>query len=330
MKAAHFEHFFAGRFSCLVAESCGDEIVSGSLIPLGVESSPPVPIVRGIPRFCPTENYADNFGLQWNVFRSTQLDSMSGLPLTANRFWANTHWRQEELRGRTVLEVGSGAGRFTEVLLNAGCRVVSFDYSDAVDANWLNNGSKGDLLLLQADLYDLPFDDASFDFVFCYGVLQHTPDPDEAYRSVFHKLRPGGTISIDYYRRFRGPTPWSTPKYLWRPLTTRMQPTTLLRIVRTYIPLWFPVDTLIRRIPRIGHRLAGLVPIPCWNYTGSGLSRQQCLEWAVMDTFDALGAAYDTPRTIEEVRAMIDSPENETAEVFYGSNGIVANVRRRQ
>lgn len=46
------------------------------------------PIRGGIPRFVPESNYADNFGMQWNHFARTQLDSHSGHPISAERFWA--------------------------------------------------------------------------------------------------------------------------------------------------------------------------------------------------------------------------------------------------
>ena len=39
-----------------------------------------------IPRFVPEENYAENFGMQWNHFRQTQLDSYSGHTISADRF----------------------------------------------------------------------------------------------------------------------------------------------------------------------------------------------------------------------------------------------------
>ena len=32
------------------------------------------PLVHGIPRFCPAENYSESFGYQWNLFDRTQLD----------------------------------------------------------------------------------------------------------------------------------------------------------------------------------------------------------------------------------------------------------------
>jgi len=209
-------------------------------------------IINGIPRFVSGMNYTDSFGFQWNKFKATQLDSASGLPLTADRFKKTAKWRPEDLAGKTVLEVGSGAGRFTEILLRLGAKVVSFDYSNAVEANYANNKGKGDLFLFQGDLYRIPFDDNYFDYVFCHGVLQHTPDPVMAYKAIFKKLKAGGTISIDYYRRSWIPNAWSTPKYIWRPLTSRMRQDKLLKIIKAYMPFFLPIDTLIRHIPKLG------------------------------------------------------------------------------
>lgn len=304
-----------------------ERIVRGRLVPLSPGKSE-VQIIDGIPRFVPAENYAANFGLQWNAFRSTQLDSRTGLPLSSSRFWKNTRWVPAELKDRIVLEIGSGAGRFTEILLAAGARVISMDYSTAIDANFANNRDRGDVFFLQGDLYDMPLEDARFDFVFCYGVLQHTPDPALAYRRIFAKAKPGGRISIDWYRKFSLPTVWSTPKYFWRPFVKDIAPEKLLRIIRGYMPYWFPIDNAIRRIPKVGKALLALTPIPCWNYLGSGLSYEQRKEWAVLDTFDALGAAYDQPLTLEEVHNLVQSDENASTSVFYGSNGIVANIQK--
>lgn len=326
MKLHHYEHFLAATYMLECVVSADDSVMEGRLIPR--RGGDPIPIIHGIPRFVRESNYADNFGLQWNIFRSTQLDSMTGLPLTANRFWQDTGWTQEELHGSSVLEVGSGAGRFTEILLQTGASVTSFDYSCAVDANYTNNMHKGDLFLFQGDLYDMPLADNSFDYVFCYGVLQHTPRLEDAFRAMFAKLRPGGKLSLDCYRRYWFPTPWTTPKYLWRPITKRMNPDRLLSVIRKYMCWYLPFDTLIRRIPFLGPAFLGLMPIPCWNYVGIGLTNKQRLEWAVMDTFDALGATYDYPKTKREVERMILTETKETAIVRYGSNGIVANLIR--
>lgn len=322
-----FSDFLSQRYALEVDLANADDVVSGKLCPH--DGNECVPVIDSIPRFVEGQGYAGNFGLQWNTFRATQLDSATGLPLTFNRFWNNTKWLPKDVVGKTVLEAGSGAGRFTEVLLNAGARVVSFDLTNAVDANWASNRGKGELLLYQGDICDIPFPDDYFDYVFCYGVLQHTPDPAASYKSLFAKLRPGGRISVDLYRRFAWPNVWATPKYLWRPVTSRMDPEKLLRIIRAYIPIWLPIDSIIRRIPFVGPRLLAVIPIPCWNYLFLGLSRAQRKEWAIMDTFDALAARYDYPQSKDDVEKMIASPENAESEIFFGSNGLVANVIKR-
>ena len=331
MKKAHFEAYLAHAWELAVTETdaATGEILTGVLT-ARQKPARQVAIRAGIPRFVDSDNYADNFGLQWKTWRQTQLDSHSGLPLTTNRFWQYTKWQPGDLRGKTVLEVGSGAGRFTEVLLAAGAKVISCDYSLAVDANADNNRGKGDLFLFQGDVYDLPVADNTFDFVFCYGVLQHTPDPVAAYQALFRKLRPGGQLTIDYYRKFSWPTPWSTPKYLWRPITTRMKPETLMRWVCWYVPKYQPVDTFIRRIPKLGWRLCAIIPIPCWNYLDFGLSEKQRREWAILDTYDALSPRYDQPKTLDEVRTMVTHAGAEAIEVFYGSNGVVANLTKQK
>ena len=156
--------------------TCNELVSNGECFydPLTLDS---FPIVKGIPRFCKDENYADSFGFQWNTFDSTQLDSYSSSDLTELRFYASTGWTPQDLGSSSVLEVGSGAGRFTEVFLRTTKGILfSVDYSSAVDANLRNNIRFAERLkLAQASIYELPFADNSFDKVFCLGVLQHTP-----------------------------------------------------------------------------------------------------------------------------------------------------------
>jgi hypothetical protein len=100
------------------------------------------------------------------------------------------------------------------------------------------------------------------------------------------------------------------------------------------------VDTVIRLIPQIGPTLLGILRVPCWNYLDilrNGLRTKpirhaiyEWYQWAVMDTFDALGAKYDYPKTIDEVRKMVCLEGAAEIEVFYASNGIVANTLKRR
>jgi len=282
----------------------------------------PVPVEGEVIRFRRDDGYNDSFALQWKKYRQTQLDRFSQVAMTRERFLRETGWRPEELRGQTILEAGSGAGRFTAIMAEAGANLFSFDYSSAVDANVENNGAFANVAFLQCDIFDMPFRAGAFDRVFCHGVLQHTPDPAGAFRHLARVLKPGGRMSIDVYHRDGRIRPWKS-KYLWRWLTTRMEPARLLAFLEWFIPKWLPFDTLIKRIPLARNYLGAVVP--CWNFWYTDLSREQKVQWAILDTFDALSAKYDLPATLDEVRAWFGGAGFREAEVREGGNGVVGN-----
>ena len=286
-----------------------------------------VPITNDVLRFRASDGYNDTFALQWKRYRQVQLDHLNEFTLTRDRFVKETGWRLESLAGERILEAGSGAGRFTHLMGKAGARLVSFDYSSAVDANIETNGVFGNVAFMQCDIFEMPFADGAFDRVFCHGVLQHTPNPRAAFMQLCRALRPGGAMSIDVYHRDGKIRPWKS-KYLWRPLTTRMDPARLLGFLEWFIPKWLPLDTVIKRIPLLGKYLGAVVP--CWNYFDRPLSPRQKLQWAILDTFDALAPAYDLPATLDEVREWFEAAGFERVEVREGGNGVVGNgIKRR-
>jgi 2-polyprenyl-3-methyl-5-hydroxy-6-metoxy-1,4-benzoquinol methylase len=254
------------------------------------------PVVNGIPRFVPASNYADNFGMQWNRFRKTQLDSHSGQPISADRFWKATGWSPSELKGKWVLDVGCGAGRFAEVALDAGAHVVALDYSSAVDALKANLGSYLNLHVVQGDIYALPFAREQFDFVYSLGVLQHTPNVEAAFAALPPMVKRGGRLCVDYYwKRLRT---LLHSKYLFRTFTKGMAQEKLFAFLERHVLAMLAASRTLGRFPLIGRALKRIVPVA--DYTGIfPLSEQQLQEWALLDTFDMLAPAYDSPQTAE-------------------------------
>jgi ubiquinone/menaquinone biosynthesis C-methylase UbiE len=102
--------------------------------------------------------------------------------------------------GRRVLEAGCGTGAQTVYLAASSpeAEIVAIDVSEEsirqargrVGAARLAN-----VAFHMADLYELPFGDASFDDVFLCFVLEHLPEPERALAALRRVLKPGGTIT---------------------------------------------------------------------------------------------------------------------------------------
>ena len=279
------------------------------------------PVRRGIPRFVSSDQYAESFGFQWNRFRSTQLDSHTGKPLTANRLFHVTRW-PKDMRGLRILEAGSGAGRFTEVLVSTGATVFSFDLSNAVEANMASNGKAENLSLFQASIYEIPLPVQYFDRVMCLGVLQHTPDPERSFATLARYVKPGGELAVDVYsRRWRSLLSW---KYLLRPITKRIPQQVLFRLVEIAVAILLRPTMLLRRVGgKLGARL-----LPIVEYSHLGLPYELNREWATLDTFDMYSPAHDHPRSIHQVRGWFAEAGFIDVVVEYGPNGVIGRGKR--
>jgi SAM-dependent methyltransferase len=260
------------------------------------------PIIAGVPRICEAHNYSESFGFQWNKFARTQFESGQ----SERRLFAESGWRAEELDNLDILEVGSGAGRFSRVMLERTKALLwSVDYSTAVESNFHSNNeiAPDRFHLFQASVYELPFPDESFDRVFCFGVLQHTPDFEKSVEALVRKTKPGGEIVVDFYP-IRGFWTKLHAKYLLRPLTKRIPHTTLLRLVNANVD-WLMNTAAFLRKARLGH-LTRFLPLVDLVTLPAGLTTAQRREWAVLDTFDMFSPEHDRPQRVADVARMFE------------------------
>ena len=109
--------------------------------------------------------------------------------------------RFERGAGQDVLEVGVGAGTDHVQWARAGARLSGIDLTqEGVDLASERLSMEGlHSNLRAADAEALPFDDASFDIVYSYGVLHHSPNTVRCISEVHRVLRPGGTALIMVY-----------------------------------------------------------------------------------------------------------------------------------
>ena len=254
------------------------------------------PQERGVARFVPPENYADSFGFQWQRYARTQLDDASS-DESDKDFRRKTGLSPEDIRGKLVLDVGCGMGRFAEVATRWGARVVGVDLSAAAEVAARNLADR-EFVALQADVFSLPFAAESFDFIYSIGVLHHTPNCEQAVKALPQYLKPGGTLAVWLYSAYNR---WYRFSDLYRRVTHRLPAKTLHGMLRVVVPTVNAVDSALRVIPGIGRPLSGIV-----RYVFP-VNRNPNPQWRVLDTFDWYSPRYQSKHTYEEVFRWFES-----------------------
>jgi 2-polyprenyl-3-methyl-5-hydroxy-6-metoxy-1,4-benzoquinol methylase len=248
------------------------------------------PNAQGIARFVEAEHYAASFGFQWHRYQQTQLDHDEQRE-SERHFLAKTALRPEDLRGKLVLDVGCGMGRFAEVATRWGARVVGVDLSAAAEVAAKNLADR-DFVAFQADVFALPFAPESFDVIYSIGVLHHTPDCEAAVKALDKYLKPGGLLVVWLYS---GYNKWYRFSDFWRGYTHQMKPENLHRILKLAVPFFYNLNRGLRRVPLIGPPLAGLI------HHMFPVNRQQNPEARMLDTFDWYSPKYQSKHTYEQV-----------------------------
>ena len=277
--------------------------------------------------------YHENWGLQWNKFSKVQLDSYNGTNESESRLLLQTKLQPKDFKDKVILEVGSGNGRFTEILLKYGAKVITVDYSIAINANKNNNEKFEDVIFLQADLFKLPVSFKSFDIVICFGVIQHTGNNFKAINELLKFPSSKGLLAMDIYSNsFKFYNPWI---YIIRPifLLLKLSQEKKFSLISKFVKFIFPFQFWI--LSKI-HNKKGILKIIKYIINRSPnsvyginlcllnkISKDLALEWSIMDTFDSYAATHDHPVSKNKWKLMLSklSNENKFKILFLGESG---------
>ena len=118
--------------------------------------------------------------------------------------WMRQAMAFSEWRGKRTLEIGVGLGSDHYMLAKGGNRMTALDLSrEHLKLTKQHLGLEGlETDTVYGDAEDMPFEDDSFDLVYSFGVLHHTPDTEKAFREVERVLRPGGVALIGVYHKY--------------------------------------------------------------------------------------------------------------------------------
>jgi 2-polyprenyl-3-methyl-5-hydroxy-6-metoxy-1,4-benzoquinol methylase len=108
-----------------------------------------------------------------------------------------------QLRGRRVLEVGCGLGSHAQLLAEAGCKFTAIDLTPRAvgltEKRLQLHGLEADVR--QMDAEHMKFADEEFDFVWSWGVIHHSANPENIIREVHRVLKPSGQFRVMVYYR---------------------------------------------------------------------------------------------------------------------------------
>lgn len=106
--------------------------------------------------------------------------------------------------GGSILDIGSGRGKFLYEMARRGFRVFGAEtnpeYIRIAGERFSKIGIPS--LIYNAAAEKLPFSDNRFDFVNCSEVSEHMENPEKAYKEIYRVLKPEGKCYMSFQSRF--------------------------------------------------------------------------------------------------------------------------------
>lgn len=248
------------------------------------------PVVGGIVRMLPAFSRAEQqvrgaFDFEHRRYRTARYLRIS--PTLVESWLADVQLPGDYFKGRIVLDVGCGSGRWTYAMAMLGATVVAVDFSDAaVEVTREVTKDLTNVQVIQASLFHLPFPPGAFDFVVSWGVLHHTPDTAAAFRTIAPLVRQGGMLYVMVYER-RSPLKVAGTELL-RMVLRRLSPEARYRVC----------GHLVIRNRLLFHLVRGFIAcVPA-----SSLSETLDAETAQFGLYDWYSPRYNHLHSVREVQ----------------------------
>ncbi len=130
------------------------------------------------------------------------------LAIEKDRYENYAPWMKEAIGfhkygGKKLLEIGGGLGTDHAQFAKAGAIATDYDLAEGhlnmARRNFEVRGLKGEFIL--GDAEELPFPDATFDVVYSFGVIHHTPGTEQVVKHIHRVLKSGGEAIVMVYAK---------------------------------------------------------------------------------------------------------------------------------
>ena len=250
------------------------------------------------------DKYTGNFSNQWKDFNYVQVDSFNKTKISEDYLRDLLFNDLNQLKNKNILEIGCGAGRFTEHIVKYSNLCVSIDLSKSIYYN-VSKDSKN-LILIKSDFLKLKVK-KKFDIVICRGVLQHTPDPDKSILKLFDFIDEEGLIFFDYYKKPK--IGFLHPKYIfWRPfIRAFFNYNSFKFFLNKNINTMIKIKNFFRKILFNSFFISDCL-IPIWDFREKNykIDKNLFIQWTILDTLDGIFTKYDFPKSNKELISLIN------------------------
>ena len=107
-----------------------------------------------------------------------------------------------DIKGKKILEVGSGSGRVFLAKLGADCYLVDYIEKPLEIARYIAKKEKVKITTIKGDVRSLPFETDYFDLIYSQGLLEHFTDPEALIKEQTRVLKQGGYILVDVPQKY--------------------------------------------------------------------------------------------------------------------------------
>jgi SAM-dependent methyltransferase len=231
-----------------------------------------------------------DFGEQWTAFRENP-GYYGSIDLLADLF--GPLLPLDQIKGKTVADIGSGTGRIVNMLLDAGAsRVVAVEPSVAMRVLKENTVTRAGRIEYLECPGDRLTSGLGLDFVVSIGVVHHIPDPAPVVRAAYDALRVDGRLIVWLYGREGNETYLS--------LVSPLRKVTVLLPHKILVALSYVLEIALTAY--IG--LCRLLPLPMRSYM-RGVLAHFTREVRRLTIYDQLNPAYAKYYTRAEAEALL-------------------------
>ena len=162
------------------------------------------PVINSVPRMIVNlgdrKDLAESWGFEWAKMAEGKLETDTYYGETEKEevasFFNYMGISAEDLRGKVVLDAGCGCGRLTRALGQYAAQVYGIDIASSIESINEYCRTAQNVHIIQADIVDPPFKDASFDFLFCKLAVCYVRQPEQAFNSLSTLVKPDGRLFV--------------------------------------------------------------------------------------------------------------------------------------